>query len=119
MSSSKENVSISTSIIKKDRKHSGGRPDGPVWDYFTKDEKLGKGRYKATCNFCGTSWNRSEPNKLKSHLANHCSKADSTTIRYFLSKILSKNSKKNKSNKKRKSNIHEKLDQYVSIIELD
>ncbi|CAG8585245.1 14402_t:CDS:1 [Gigaspora margarita] len=110
MSSSEENLSTSTSIIEKDKKHPGGYPDGPVWNYFTKGEKLGKGRYKATCNFCRTSWNRSEPNKLESHLANHCSKADLTTIRHFLSKILSDNSEKNRSNKKRKSNTYGKLD---------
>ncbi|CAG8853213.1 39724_t:CDS:2, partial [Gigaspora margarita] len=88
MSSSEKNVSASTSIIEKDRKYPGSRPDE-------------KERYKATCNFCGISWNCDEPNKLESHLANHCSKADSTTIRYFLSKILSDNSEKNKSNKKK------------------
>lgn len=30
-------------------------------DYFTKGEKVGKGRYKATCNFCEKPWNRGEP----------------------------------------------------------
>ncbi|CAG8476096.1 24403_t:CDS:2, partial [Gigaspora rosea] len=102
-------ISVRVRVKMKDRNHPGGHPDGPVWNYFTKGEKLGKGRNKATCNFCGASWNRGEPNKLE----------NSTTIRYFLSKILSDNSKKNKSNKKRKSNIHGKLDQYVSVIELD
>ncbi|CAG8739770.1 5539_t:CDS:2 [Gigaspora margarita] len=88
MSSSEENISTSTSVIEKDKKHLGGRPGSLVWDYFTKGEKTGKGRYKATCDFCGTSWNRGEPIKLESHLANHC-------------------------------NTHGKLDQYVSVIELD
>jgi hypothetical protein len=119
MSSSEENISTSTSIIEKDRKNLGGRSDSLVWNYFTKGEKTGKSRYKATCNFCGTSWNRGEPIKLESHLANHCSKADPTIIRQFLSKILSDDSEKIKSNKKRKHNTYGKLDQYVSIIELD
>ncbi|CAG8546720.1 2616_t:CDS:2, partial [Cetraspora pellucida] len=46
-------------------------------------------------------------------------KADPTIIRQFLSKILSDDSEKIKSNKKRKHNTYRKLDQYVSIIELD
>ncbi|CAG8816588.1 30679_t:CDS:2 [Gigaspora margarita] len=118
MSSSDEDISTSTSNIEKSKKNLGGRPDGPVWNYFTKGEKVGKGRYKATCNFCSMSWNRGEPIELESHLANHCSMADSTVIRYFLAKILS-NTEKDKPNKKRKSNIYGKLDQHVSIIELD
>ncbi|CAG8786753.1 16838_t:CDS:2, partial [Racocetra fulgida] len=99
--------------------HPGGRPDNPVWGYFTKGARTGKGRYNAIYNFCAKFWNRGEPIKLESHLANHCTKADSSTIRHFLTKILSDNSEKNKSNKKRKSNTYGKLDQYVSIIELD
>ncbi|CAG8854540.1 41114_t:CDS:1, partial [Gigaspora margarita] len=119
MSSSEENTSVSTSIIEKSKKNPGGRPEGPVWNYFTKGEKVGKGRYKATCNFCRKSWNRGEPIELESHLANHCSMADSTVIRYFLTKILSNDSEKDKPKKKRKSNTYGKLDQYVSIIDLD
>ena len=45
--------------------------------------------------------------------------ADSTVIRYFLTKILSNDSEKDKPKKKRKSNTYGKLDQYVSIIDLD
>ncbi|CAG8661956.1 41537_t:CDS:1 [Gigaspora margarita] len=113
MSSSDENISTSTYIVEKNKKNLGSRPDGPVWNYFTKGERVGKGRYKATCNFCGRLWNRGEPIELESHLANHCSTADSTVIRYFLTKIFSNDSEKNKSNKKRKSNIYGKLDQHL------
>ncbi|CAG8562488.1 20949_t:CDS:2 [Dentiscutata erythropus] len=72
-------------------------------------ERVGKGRYKATCNFCEILWNRGEPIELESHLANHCSTADSMVIRYFLTKILSNNFEKNKSNKKRKKIDQQKI----------
>ncbi|RIB24338.1 ribonuclease H-like domain-containing protein [Gigaspora rosea] len=69
--SSEEEVSIaSTSIIDKGK-------------------QVGKGKYEATCNLCGVTWNRGEPSELENHLANHCQKADSTIIRQFLTKILS------------------------------
>ncbi|CAG8789351.1 12889_t:CDS:1, partial [Cetraspora pellucida] len=48
MSSSEENTSTFTSVIRKDKKHSGSCSNGSVWDYFTKDEKLGKEIYKTT-----------------------------------------------------------------------
>lgn len=104
MSSSEEDTNISASTTDKGKKNIGGRPYGPVWEYFTKGKKVGKGRYKATCNLCGTTWNRGEPIELESHLANHCTKADSIVIRKFLTRILSNSSEKNESNKKRKSN---------------
>ncbi|CAG8742577.1 4144_t:CDS:2, partial [Gigaspora margarita] len=72
MSSSEEDTNISASTTDKGKKNIGGRPYGPVWEYFTKGEK----------------------NSLNS-------------------------SEKNESNKKRKSITQEKLDQYISITELD
>ncbi|CAG8665593.1 19088_t:CDS:2, partial [Racocetra fulgida] len=100
-------------------KKNGGRPEGPVWNYFTKGERVGKEKYKAICNFCEASWNRGEPIELKGHLANHCSKANSTIIRQFLTRILSNNSEESNLNKKRKCNTQGNLNQYVSIIEID
>ncbi|CAG8570629.1 3190_t:CDS:2, partial [Cetraspora pellucida] len=93
MSSSEENINESTSIITKDKKKSSSHPEGSVWNYFTKGEKIGKERYQAT--------------------------SDPKIIRQFLTKILSNTSEKNIFNKKRKSNIQGNLDQYISIIELD
>ncbi|RIB04673.1 hypothetical protein C2G38_2148909 [Gigaspora rosea] len=103
MSSDDDINNTSASNTRKNKKNIGGRPVGPVWNYFTKGEKVGKGRYKATCNFCGTTWKRGEPVELESHLANHCSKANSQVVRKFLTKILSDNSNEIKSNKKRKT----------------
>ncbi|CAG8806689.1 9309_t:CDS:1, partial [Gigaspora rosea] len=87
--SSSEVTNISASTTDKGKKNIGGRPYGPVWEYFTKGEKVVKGRYKATCNLCGTIWNRGKPIELKSHLANYCTKAVSLVIRKFLTRILS------------------------------
>ncbi|CAG8459550.1 25699_t:CDS:2 [Gigaspora margarita] len=91
MSSSKVNTSISTSIIGKSKKNPGC-PEGPVWNYFTKDEKLGKKVIKQL--------NQDELIELVSHLANYCPIAESTIIRYFLIKILFVDSKKDKPRKK-------------------
>ncbi|CAG8529108.1 8222_t:CDS:2 [Cetraspora pellucida] len=115
MSSSEEDTSISASTTDKGKKNIGGHPYGSVWEYFTKGEKIRKGRYKATCNLCGTLWHRGEPIELETHLANHCTKADSTIIRQFLTRILSNNSEKNESNKKRKRNIQGKLNSSFTI----
>ncbi|CAG8808206.1 6276_t:CDS:2, partial [Cetraspora pellucida] len=95
MSSSKEDSSISISTIDKDKKNISNHPYSPDWKYFTRDEK-----------------NCDELAKLENHLANHCTKADSTIIRKFLTRILSNNLEKDESNKKRKSNSQEKLNQY-------
>ncbi|CAG8751830.1 15369_t:CDS:2 [Cetraspora pellucida] len=81
MSSSEEDTSISASTTDKDKKNIDSCPYSPVWEYFTKGEKIRKKRYKATSN--------------------------STIIKQFLIRILSNNSEKNESNKKRKSNIQE------------
>ncbi|CAG8848342.1 41431_t:CDS:2, partial [Gigaspora margarita] len=89
MSSSEEDTNISASTTDKGKKNIGGHPYGPVWEYFTKGEKVGKGRYKAICNLCGTIWNHGEPIELESYLANYCMKADSIVIRKFLTRILS------------------------------
>ena len=54
MSSSDEDSDIisDTNQNIKVSKNIGGRPTGPIWNYFTKGDKVGKGRYKATCNLC-------------------------------------------------------------------
>ncbi|RIB18836.1 hypothetical protein C2G38_2309201 [Gigaspora rosea] len=120
MSSDDDINNTSASNTRKNKKNIGGRPVGPVWNYFTKGEKVGKGRYKATCNFCGTTWKRGEPVELESHLANHCSKANSQVVRKFLTKILSDNSDEIKSNKKRKTtNSQSSLSQFVISPKLD
>ncbi|CAG8550608.1 25449_t:CDS:2, partial [Dentiscutata erythropus] len=82
MSSCDENssTSISTNKDKQIFKNIGGRPEGPVWSYFTKGKKVGKGKYEATCDLCGAIWNHGELIELENHLANHCPKADSTII---------------------------------------
>ncbi|CAG8708027.1 8575_t:CDS:1, partial [Gigaspora rosea] len=121
MSSDEEVSIVSTSNIDKGKKvvKNIGRPEGPVWSYFTKGKQVGKGKYEATCNLCGVTWNRGEPSELENHLANHCQKADSIIVRQFLTKILSNNSEQGDSSKKRKINIQGPLDQYVSLTKLD
>ncbi|CAG8635539.1 27338_t:CDS:2, partial [Racocetra persica] len=93
----------------KSKKNLGGHPEGPVWNYFTKGERVGKGKYKATCNFCRILWKCSEPIELESHLANYCLMADSTVIRFFLAKILSNDSEKINLRKKEKAISMENL----------
>ncbi|CAG8830569.1 2786_t:CDS:1, partial [Cetraspora pellucida] len=112
MNSNEKNINKSISIITKNKKKSGGCSEGPVWNYFTKREKIGKGKYQIICNLYDASWNYNELIELESHLANYYSKADPKIIRQFFIKILSNTSKENILNKKRKSNIQGNFDQY-------
>ncbi|CAG8458168.1 16171_t:CDS:2 [Gigaspora margarita] len=103
MSSNKKVSIVSTSSIDKGKKvvkNIGGHPEG---------KQVAKGKYEAIYNLYGVTWNR----------ANHCQKADSTTINQFLTKILSNNSEQGEFSKKRKINTQGPLDQYVSLIKLD
>ncbi|CAG8829805.1 23546_t:CDS:2, partial [Cetraspora pellucida] len=68
-----ENSNISISTIDKGKKNIGGHSYSPVWEYFTRGEKVAKGKYKATCNLCGTSWNHGELAELEKKLNQYVS----------------------------------------------
>lgn len=49
-----------------------GRPLASVWTHFIKNQEKSKGHYSAQCKYCTKKYNRGKPQKLLSHLANHC-----------------------------------------------
>ena len=50
-----------------------GRPPSNVWIHFVKKcEEKSKGHYSAQCKYCTKKFSCGQPQKLLSHLANHC-----------------------------------------------
>ncbi|CAH1768938.1 502_t:CDS:2, partial [Entrophospora sp. SA101] len=53
-----------------------------------KGDSVGFGKFNASCKYCTSKWTCGEVAKLEEHLANHCSKAPTTIVRKYLSKVL-------------------------------
>jgi hypothetical protein len=71
------------------RKHAGGRPKDPVWNYFTSINTKHSGHYSATCKSCDYNFKIGSVNKLQTHLARSCEYVDEEVkIKYM--RILAK-----------------------------
>jgi|tagenome__1003787_1003787.scaffolds.fasta_scaffold20710660_1 hypothetical protein len=58
------------------KKHAGGRPKDPVWDYFDCIDTKHPGHYAATCKGCNHKYKMGSVNKLQIHLARECKHVD-------------------------------------------
>src|SRR6185369_1452105 len=61
-----------TLLIKRQKINKGGPKCDDVWTYYNKGQDKNDGHYSATCYYCGKTWARGKPAKLKAHLASEC-----------------------------------------------
>lgn len=64
-------------------KHVGGRPLGPVWQHFSKKNRVSPGNFKAECKYCLKTWKCEEVPILGEYLASHCSNVPRPILREY------------------------------------